>query len=262
MTKTCSSSQFKKGTVVISIDDGNSDDFRLYENILLKYNLPATFNIVSGKIGDEMRLTMDQLGILYHNPLMEIAAHGHTHNNDDDDILKSVTALRDWLGITDAFIGFASPGSQMKNEFIEHNRDHLKNLGLLYVRTAGNPKVNRRHLEIQNELKKKGSTDFVLKNVPQLIYGFDSMCVNSVVVFNHTNTDDLMSLVDIAADERACIVLMFHRIKKKGEPNYENLWSYDYDKFEEFAAYLDRKRNEGLIDILTNRQAFLMGSPG
>ena len=57
-------SAFEKGIVVISIDDGNSEDFRLYENILLKYNLPATFNVVTSRIGEEYCLTKDQLRIL------------------------------------------------------------------------------------------------------------------------------------------------------------------------------------------------------
>ena len=46
-------SRFEKGTVVISLDDGITVDFRLYEKILLKYDLPATFNIVSGSVGRE-----------------------------------------------------------------------------------------------------------------------------------------------------------------------------------------------------------------
>ena len=254
-------SAFEKGIVVISIDDGNSDDFRLYENILLKYNLPATFNVVTSRIGEEYCLTKDQLRILYGNSLMEIAAHGHTHKNDDEDIIMGVDVLRDWLGITENTIGFASPGSRMNNDFIEENAEHLRDLGLLYVRTSGNPKPNKRHLEIQEKLADKEASGYIIKNIPQLIYSFDSLCVNSAVVFNATDPNDLKKLVDISAEEKACIVFMFHRTKKKDEPNYENQWSYDYDKFEEFAEYLAKKRNEGDIDILTNRQAFLMGLP-
>jgi hypothetical protein len=72
--------------------------------------------------------------------------------------------------------------------------------------------------------------------------------------------EDLKKLVDIAAEENACVVFMFHRIKKQGEPNYEDQWSYDYDQFAEFVGYLAQKRDEGMIDTLTTRQAFLIGS--
>lgn len=86
------------------------------------------------------------------------------------------------------------------------------------------------------------------------------MCVNSAVAYHGTNVEDLKKLVDIAAEENACVVFMFHRIKKQGEPNYEDQWSYDYDKFVEFVGYLAQKRDEGTIDTLTTRQAFLAGS--
>ena len=260
MEKTHGLSRFEKGTVVISIDDGNADDFRLYENILSRYSLPATFNVVSGAVGREGHLTVDQLRTIYNDPAMEIAAHGHAHQNDDGDIRRGVAELYEWLGITEERIGFASPGSQMKNGYIEQNREHLRELGLLYVRTAQNPTACPRHSELQRELKSAGASDYVVGNVPQLTYSFSGMCVNSAVVYHHTDPEDLKALVDLAAEERACIVLMFHRTKKKGEWNYDEEWCYDYRKFEELAKYLDQRRGEGRIDILTTRQAFCAGT--
>jgi len=260
MEKTYFLSQFKKGTVVITIDDGNADDIRVYEEILSKHSIPATFYIITSKIDGETNLTKDQLRTIYNNPNMEIANHGYSHKNDDGDITLGTTNLRDWLGITENTIGFASPGSQMKNDAIAQNEAHLKELGLLYVRTSESTKMNRRHLELQVKLQGEGASNYIIKNIPQLSYGFDSMCVNSAVVYHSTNVNDLKKLVDIAAEEKACVVFMFHRIKKPGEPNYEDQWSYDYDQFAEFAAYLAKKRAESMIDTLTTRQAFLTGS--
>lgn len=259
MKHMCSLSRFEKGTVVISIDDGNADDFRLYENILSKYGLPATFNIISGKIGKEGSLTVEQLRTIYNDPAMEIAAHGYAHQNDDEDVRRGIAELYGWLGISEPRIGFASPGSQMKNAYIKQNRDHLQELGLLYVRTAGNPEASPKHEALQRKLKSAGASDYVVRNVPQLTYSFEDMCVNSVVVYHRTELADLKALIDLAAEERACIVLMFHRTKKKGEWNYDEEWCYDYDCFEELAAYLDQRRGEGRIDVLTTRQAFCVG---
>ena len=250
-------SKFQKGTVVISIDDGNADDFRIYENVLLKYNLGATFNVVSGWINGGNSLTKEQLRTIYNNPLMEIAAHGYSHKNDDEDIKKGIAMLYDWLDIKEKAIGFASPGSVMKNDFIEENEAHLKDLGLLYVRTSRNLNPSKRHLEIQNLLKSEGASDYIIENIPQLIFSFDGLAVNSAVVLHHTNLEDLYKLVDIAIKEKACIVFMFHRTKKQGELDYDSLWSYDYDKFEKFVEYLHNKRANGEIDVLTNKQAFL-----
>lgn len=257
MKKSCYSSQFKKGIISISIDDGNAEDFRLYESVLLKYNLSATFNIISNVIDGKTTMTKEQLKTIYNNPSMEIAAHGFSHKNDDEDILTGVSELRLKVGITEKLIGFASPESRMKNDFIEENYSHLRDLGLLYVRTAGNPVANNRHLEIQDKLQLAGESDYVIRNIPQLIYSFNSLCVNSVVVYNHTSLDDLKKLVDIAEVERACIVFMFHKTNKKGEFGYDDLWSYDLDEFEVFAEYLNQKRSEGVIDVLTTKQAFL-----
>ena len=253
-------SRFEKGTVVISIDDGNADDFRLYENILLKYNLSATFNIISNAIDGEKYLTKDQLREIYRNPFMEIAAHGYSHQNDEEDIKKGIAELYDWLGITTELIGFASPGSQMKNAFVEENQDRLRSWGLLYVRTARNPNAGERHLELQRELQAAGASNYVIENIPQLTYSFDSLCVNSAVVHRDTALDDLKRLVDITAEEKACIVFMFHRTKKKGEADYEEIYCYDYNSFEGFAQYLAAKRDAGVIDVLTNRQAYLAAS--
>ena len=260
MEKTYYASKFQKGTVVITIDDGNADDIRVYEEILSKYNVPATFNIITGKIDGENNLTKEQLRTIYNDPIMEIANHGYSHKNDDGDITMGTANLREWLGITENTIGFASPGSQMKNDAIAQNEAHLKELGLIYVRTSESTKINRRHLELQVKLQGEGASSYVIKNIPQLSYGFDSMCVNSVVAYHSTNVEDLKKLVDIAAEENACIVFMFHRIKKAGEPNYEDQWSYDFDKFAEFVKYLSEKREAGDLNILTNKQAFLTGS--
>ena len=250
--------KFQKGTIVLSFDDGNAVDFRLYTHILSTRSISATFNIESGAIGQPDRLTREQLSILYDNPLIEIAAHGYHHKNNDDDITRDVETLSAWLNIPEKKIGFASPNSGMKNKFIEENREHLRSLGLIYVRTNENPYPSQRHLEIQNALTHQNAREYVIRNVPQLTFSFDSLCVNSAVVLHDTQVADLTGLVDLAAQEKACVVFLFHRVKKPGEVKYDDTWSYDYDQFAEFAEYLDSLRQAGAIDILTTKQAFLL----
>lgn len=252
-------SNFKKGTVVLSFDDGNADDFRLYENILSKHKISATFNIESGAIGQPGRLTREQLSILHSDPLMEIAGHGYSHKNDDADIRKDIETLSGWLDIPDGKIGFASPNSGMKNKFIADNEAHLRAMGLIYVRTNDNPYPSKRHLEIQNELTEQKAREYVIRNVPQLTYCFNGLCINSAVVLHTTEVDDLTGLTDLAAKEKACVVFLFHRVKKPGEYKYDDEYSYDYHQFAEFAEYLDQKRQAGAIDILTTKQAFFIG---
>lgn len=252
-------SKFKRGTIVISIDDGDADGFRVYENIFKKYQLSATYNIVTSLIGDADRLTREQLKILYNDPLIEIAAHGHTHQNDDEDIAKSIECLYEWLDIKKDAIGFASPGSKMRNEFAEENAEHLRSMKLLYVRTGRNSKTNPQQLAFREALIAQGAPDFLYRNTPQLYYKFEGFCVNSAAIVHERSVEDMKKMVELAAEERACVVLTFHRFKKPGEENYEGKWCYDYDSFAEFAEYLSQMRDAGKIDVLTNEQAYLAG---
>ena len=177
--------------------------------------------------------------------------------NDDEDILKGIDLLNEWLGISKKDIGFASPYSKMTNDSIRENKEHLKELGLLYARTDQNRYPNARHKELMAKYKSSGDTQYVIDNIPQITYTFDGMCVNSLVVLNTTSVDDLIRLTQIAEEEKACIVFMFHRISKKGEPKYESTWSYDYDSFLKLAEHIAKKRDEGKIDILTTKDAYL-----
>ena len=248
---------FQKGTIVISIDDGNADDFRIYENILSRHKLSATFNVVSGFVGESGRLTTEQLRSIYNDPQMEIAAHGHRHLNDDEDIKKGIEMLDQWLGMGVNEIGFASPGSDLHLDDIREYADHYKSMGLLYIRTCGNSVPSERQLEIQRRLKAEGATAYVIEGVARMHSSFEDMAVNSIAVLHNTQVDELKRLVDIAGEEKVCVVFMFHRTKKTGEKDYDSTWSYDYFQFEEFAEYLVEKRKNGEIDVLTTKQAFL-----
>ncbi len=138
--------QFEKGTVVLSIDDGRKDAYRLFKDILQKYSIPATFNIVTSWIDTDDHITHDELNEMGKSPLVEIAAHGHSHKNTYSDIIESKELLCDWLGIGGT-IGFASPGSGMKNGYVKENTDKFDEMGILYVRSANTEEApTARHL--------------------------------------------------------------------------------------------------------------------
>lgn len=257
-------SKFQKGTVVFSFDDGRRDAFRLYDEVLKKYNLPATFNIVSGWVDHnntgERSITINELKEMHQSPLIEIASHGFSHKNTDEDITKDKELLCAWLGIKDEKMGFASPGSALKNDYIIENEQHFKDLGFLYVRTGRtNLPLSQEQLTLQQELKSQGESDFLVEASAQLIKGFDNICVNSVPVLCHHTVEDLKKLISLAENQKACIVLMFHSVSKKGEYKPNDLWTYDFEKFLELAEYLAQKRENGEIEILTTREAFLKG---
>lgn len=249
-------SKFKKGVITLSIDDGRKDAFPLLQEVLNKYNIPATFNIISGHINvndkPSYTISLTELREMYKNPLVEIAAHGYQHKNDDEDITKGRNLLYEWLEIKDDTIGFASPGSGMEKDYIIENQQKLEGLGFLYIRTGfanetRNPEAHERHKDEQ------------VGGIDELYYNFDNMCINSVPILTGRTVESMKKMVKLAADEKACLTLMFHSVRKAGEYDPEDLWTYDYDKFVEFMEYLAQKRDVGEIEILTTKDAFVKG---
>ncbi len=257
-------SNYQRGTVVLSIDDGRKDAYRLFQEILERYSLPATFNIVTSRIdasenASSETITRAELEALSASPLVEIAAHGHTHQNTEEDILQNKAIFQEWFGLSEP-IGFASPGSNMTCAFVENNESKLRDMGLLYVRSARRGgKLSKRHKAVQERARAQGFGEYVVQNAAEFIYGFDSMFVNSVVVFHNTEVEALKRLVDLAVEEKACIVFMFHSVRKRGEEGYDSLWSYDFEAFHDFAEYLFALKRDNFADVVTTQTAYLQG---
>ncbi len=231
------------GTVVLSFDDGGKDTMRLAME-LEKRSLPATFNIVTSWVdgrGAEIgsHVTVEEIKELSAKPLFEFAAHGDSHKNSFEDITASVELLREWCEMSE--IGFASPGSGMTLDYIKENEESLSSLGLSYVRT-GSYKRPVDCLEASTYLRMV---------MGQAFDALDSMGVPSAVVCHNDSLEDIKRLADYVARENKCVVYMFHAVRKEGEKNSESQWSYDFDKFCEFADYLCKLRLEKKLDIVT-----------
>ncbi len=255
---------FEKGTLVISVDDGRADAYRLFKEILEPLALPATFNIVTDWVSDSdewprASISRTELMEMAASPLVEIAGHGHTHRNNDIDIIQGHDVLCEWLHITDA-LGFASPGSRMKADFVKDNVDRLADMGYLYVRSVdGAVRQTAWHNALVVRAKAADSSDYILEMIPRLALHFDGMFVNSAVVFSDTAAADIMYLTELAMEQKACLVLMFHSVKQPGEASYEDMYSYDFDTFRSLAADWSALRNDGKLNVLTNRQAYQTG---
>ncbi len=259
--------RFEKGTIVISVDDGRWDAYRLFKEILQPYHLAATFNIVTDWVtdGDELprsSISCAELAEMIRSPLVEIAGHGHRHCNDEEDIIKGKERLCRWLRTTER-IGFASPGSRMKLDFVNDNAQKLADIGLLYVRSVDETVgKDARHTSLIETAEKNACSEYVTQMIPRISYGYDGMFVNSAVVFSDTEVEDIKRLTEIAMGERACLVLMFHSVKKEGEAAYEDMYSYDFEKFKELAVYWNILEREGKLAVMTNKEAYRKGFVG
>ncbi len=254
--------EFKKGTVVISVDDGRKDAYRLFKEILEPLCLKATFNIVTDWVADNedsWTVSKRELLEMAQSPLVEIAAHGDTHRNTDEDIALCRQKLCEWLGLSGE-IGFASPGSGMKIDFVKENGQKLRDMGFLYIRSSdGNFDLCDKKRRIIEKAKQKNLSEYVLFNIQMLSFGYEDMFVNSVVVCFNNTFEQLKQLTDIAVEENACALFMFHSVKKEGEPAYDDEYSFDYSVFKEIANYWSTLQKEGKLNVQTNREAFING---
>ncbi len=257
--------KFEKGTVVLSLDDGAKNAFRTFQEILLPYSIPATFNISTSYICPDSEpngpyITRGELLEMSKSPYVEIAGHGHKHDNTIPDITTSRELLREWLDMH-GLIGFASPGSGMTKSYVLENTALLHDIGYLYIRSAGTEEQpNQRILAIREKAERSGYTPFAIQKCGEFVWEYDSKFVNSVVILHDHSLEELKQLTDLAIEEKACVVLMFHNVRKPGEEKYDNLWSFDYDTFEAYIKYLSEKQNLGVLEVLTNKDAFLKGS--
>ncbi len=255
-------SAFNKGTLVLSVDDGRWDAYRLFKEILEPLQLPATFNIVTDWVRENddsprSSISRRELAEMADSPLVEIAGHAHTHRNEDEDIIQGRDLLRAWLDTTKP-LGFASPGSRMKADDVAENADKLSEMGYLYVRSVDvAAEQTDWHHQLAAKAKAAGDSEYVLEMLPRLSQGYDSLFVNSAVVFFGTAVEDIRRLTEVAMEEKACLVLMFHSVKKPGDAGYEDMYSYDFDKFRALAEYWCAMRAEGTLDVMTNKEAFI-----
>lgn len=246
-----------KATIVISVDDGCSDTARLAVE-LEKRGLPATFNIVTAWVDGSVEtksphVTVEELKQIYAGGLHEIAGHGDTHKNDNVDVIRGNDKLMEWCGMKE--IGFASPGSGMTAEYIRANEEKYKAMDIVYIRTGSYPTPDERYGALTEKAKKDGRSEYVIQNIPYTLFELDTMAVPSVVVVNQTPVSCIKALADFTADEGLCTVFMFHAVRKEGEKNCESTWSYDFDKFCDFADHLCSLRDLGIVEVLTNMNA-------
>ena len=52
----------------------------------------------------------------------------------------------------------------------------------------------------------------------------------------------------------ANIIFLFHSVLKEGEENYNNTWSYDFDKFNLWLDYVLDLQSQGKLEIMTTME--------
>lgn len=257
----------QKAYVTLTFDDGRQDNCRIFTEILEPNNIPATLYVATGYIEGKCTLgekrsdipqpmTIQEIIRLHSNPLFEIAAHGHMHKNDSDDITKGRTKLLEWLELPEnTKIGFASPGSDMTKEYINKNSTLLTDLGFQYIRTGP---VFGKFEEKKQKLNKKLHSGwlFVKTYEKSIMKSVDGLSLRCVPVLHDDTVKELKAIVEETKRKNAWVVILFHSISKEDEKNSNSTWSYDYGKFEQFIQYLVKERSIGNVELLSAKDAF------
>lgn len=255
----------KKAIVSLSFDDGRKDNYKIFQDILQKYELSATINIATGYIEGKVNaalqpaMSIEQIIELSTNELFEIACHGDLHSNDLEDIVSGREKLLDWLNLPkDYQIGFASPGSEMNLEYINENESFFRQRGFEYVRTG--PRIeSKKYLRkilrrLARIVKFKFLFRFVYSETIQLTKR--GVVLFSVPILKETTVDQIIELIKYTCKKRGLCVLMFHSIQPKGTKFYSDNWTYDFKKFEQLCRKIAELRDEEKIEVKTTSQAY------
>lgn len=258
----------KKIYISLSFDDGREDTYTRAFEIMKKYGLVGTINIVTGFIDKTWKpskgfatvkspLSMDELYEL-KNYGFEISAHGDQHITDKKDLAVCMNKIEKWGLIENNIVGFSVPNSSL---FFDDIKKFIKNLmpcKVGYIRYG-------RHNKSYTFLSK---CSYVLYNCckSQALYNYFNRynCINtynikpeelnilpSVVIRNNDDPKMLISYIE-ASNDGDWIIFMLHSILKKHDNFYGNdPWFWDYEKFNYFCNELKKLEMLKLVKVDT-----------
>lgn len=252
----------KTAIISLSFDDGRADTYTVAKELLEKNNIPATINIATGYIEGKTKagtnispMTQENVIELHNSGIFEIAAHGDMHKNDFSDIEKGREKLLSWID-REGKIGFASPGSMMKVDFINQHSVELKEIGFSYARTSHTHQ--KKHFAKIKILCRKVARVTGSKILYRIAYRdlsvVDGFAVTSIPIFKFNSFEQIRSIIRLAIRRGAFLTLMFHSVCKPGDIDSENIYSYDWNEFSKIVDYLVDIRSKGKIKILTTQE--------
>lgn len=257
----------KKAAISLSFDDARGDNRDAFKNILIPMNLPATLNVTTGYVdgscpkkyrpSSKEALTLEEIKAFGESPLVELALHGDAHLNTEQDIAACKRKLASWLQLPEDYaFGFASPGSGLANEVYLQDENGFFKKNTLYLRTSLR---NKRLAWLKVLCRKAGRILHIpflyrIAYADTLMFQCPDRIIYSIPVMRDAMLPEVLSVVKLAIRRKAALTLMFHSITAgtQGEDN----WSWDQEKFIKLCRFLDQKRQERLLDVVTTKDIF------
>lgn len=253
--------------IVLSFDDGRRDNYRVAKEILEPMGIPATFNITTGYIKRDIDekakpsshepMTEEEVVDLWNNPLFEIAGHGYRHDNDVENLISGINELRKVYHEGGEMLGIASPHSEFDLSILNKNKVTFEQNGIKYLRISNdytNYGIIKRIVRRLNRILK----------VPYLYYWTNkdaimteqSFLLHSVPIIRDTTLREVKYFIDQVEREDAVCIFMLHSILKPKEDYYNDLFSWDYDKFGSLCAFLSDEAKMNRLDIIKTVDIF------
>lgn len=254
-------------TVSLSFDDGRGDNTKVIDEMLLPKGIPATLNITTGYLdgtcpeklrpSEKKPMTVSDICRLNKDPLVEIAMHGDSHQNTNEDILAGREKLKKWLDLPeDEELGFASPGSGLSLQLFRSPEGEPLRRCMTYMRTGLRIKTKaplrilcRKAARVIHwpYLFRVGYHDTIMTEA-------DGQIVYSIPVMRDTRVREVMAAVNNAVSRRGAVVLMLHSILEdvSGEDN----WAWEKSRLEKLCGELIGLEQAGKLALCTTAEQF------
>lgn len=249
--------------VIMSFDDGRLDTYSNAFQIIKKYNLTATINVVSDFVLNQDRytvfksagnraMTIEQLLECEKNGI-EIACHGSTHQNTEKDLLKNISELIR-MGIRTNCIGFASPQSEL-TEYNYMDIKKLKDKGIIkYIRSGVQIRREGFLYMVLSWIERKTHSKilYYTLNKNNITTHNKTGILRSAAITKYTTVEQIKYFINRMKDNES-IIFMFHSILDNDSPyRNEDEWYWDKSRFETFCNFLYESNN--LIKTITTMQ--------
>ena len=128
---------FRDRALTLSYDDGTVHDKRLAE-IMKKYGVRGTFNINSGRMGKDRRLTQEEMVELYNDDHFEVAVHGYKHYPLTSINIGSAVwdIAYDRANLENTFGKIIRGMAYANGDYNDEVVDMLQKCGIVYARTV------------------------------------------------------------------------------------------------------------------------------
>lgn len=251
--------------LVFSFDDGRKDNLCTAFEILVNYNIPATFNITTDFVSSLLKdnelpckneaLSKKEVIRLGSKDIFEIAGHGKKHSNEFQNLISGIAELREWFP-NKIISGIASPYSQAKIEDLITDKNAYLNNGISYIRLGDRINSFGVVKKIFRKLNRKlFHIPFIYAWVHEecLIEQNGEFILYSVPVLKMDTVSEVLAVIKKTVKKDKNLILMFHSVLHKGESEYKSKWSWDWNKFEKLISKVNEMQKHSLLQVVTTQ---------